>query len=183
MENCIKRLKENLGKLKRNEEQMDAQQKERYKAQLCKLRKQIARDAGKLGAAYVTIGCHFLESGGESEREACRERITRILDCADAKATVRKSLDSLFADYDIAAFLIALSPIQRRVFYEAYSPYWLKHCKQTGDPDFPYANDIIGMEWWEDGKQWVKAGGRDGIRDALPPTKEMVDDYRRMEDA
>ena len=95
---------------------------------------------------------------------------------------------------------LSLLPFHHMIRYEAYSPYWLKHCyliagcnnladrgssfisKSDYDTeDFTYYNDLVDLHWaWRD-QQWKSVQPdlqsyqlERKIRFALPPTKGLI---------
>ena len=190
MESYYTRLTENLGKLKRNETQMDAAQRERYKKPLRKLKEQIREDATETMKAFLVMGCRFLKADSGEEMPAFQERAGAIIDAAAEEGDFKKASRILFKEYDTDKFLEALCPLHTQIHTEAYSPYWLKHCKATGEAQFPYYNDIIGMHWWEGHGEWAatkeEGGRRDvdftrGVTIMLPPTSELIDEAYEKE--
>ena len=94
---------------------------------------------------------------------------------------------------------LSLLPFHHMIRYEAYSPYWLLHCRLITDDvsgstlriipgfngdhrDYTYYNDLIDMYWaWKD-QQWrsLQDLGNQAvslerkIRLSLPPTKGLI---------
>ncbi len=59
------------------------------------------------------------------------------------------------------------------IYYKAYAPYWLKHCRiVTGEKKI--WNDLIDMSWDEKLGVWVSDDGM-SFRGILPPTQELID--------
>lgn len=178
MENRFDRLTANLDKLRKNETQMTEAQKVEYRKPLLKLKKTIAADATEIMCGFLLAGCNFKESDRD-EVDAIGKRLNGIMKEAEDK----KAGKVLFATYDIDQFLKALLPLRLRIWYEAYAPYWIKNCEKTGSEEFPYHNDIIGMDWWEGHGEWATTkteGGKKtvdykgGVTIMLPPTMELV---------
>ena len=170
-------LEEMLGKLKRNETQMSEEQKQRYAKQLDDLKKEIRKQAAIVMREFLLSGIRIRKDDGD---DACG-RIEAV--AKDEQRSIRKAMKILMSTYDTDEFLKALCPIQCRIFHEGYGPYWVSHCKPTGDPEFPYTNDLIGMEWWEGHNEWASTKIEDGKRTVdfqrgvtvmLPPTMELI---------
>lgn len=78
---------------------------------------------------------------------------------------------------DAEALAISLLPIRTQIWYEAYGPYWLYHCKPVevsdSETEFTYYNDLIDMYWawrwqeWKKKDEWC-------VTIMLPPTKGLL---------
>lgn len=172
MENYYGRMVENLGKLKRNEEQMTPEQREKYKKPLQKLKQAIKDDATEMMLHFLIGGCRILKSDEKGMADFI-EAAQRILDEDDGK-TSKEAGRVLFATYDEEKFLEALIPLHYRIWYEAYGPVWLSHCIPTADPEYPYTNDIIKMEWEAKSSVWINREEL-SFTTMLPPTKELLE--------
>ena len=176
---AYKELEEALGKLKRNETQMSEEQKRRYAKQL---EAKIRQLASQVMREFLLSGIRIRKDDGD-ETAGKIEAVVR-----DEQGSMRKAMEILLSTYDMDEFLKALCPIQCRIFHEGYGLYWVSHCKPTGDPEFPYTNDLIGMEWWEGHNEWAATKMEDGKRTVdfkrgvtimLPPTMELIQkDYQ-----
>ena len=89
------------------------------------------------------------------------------------RAAVKRYLD----DDDQDAFFLSLLPVHLRIWYEAYSPYWLKYCHPVSECDddagFTYYNDLIDMYWVGKWQEW-KRKDKWEVMIMLPPTKGLV---------
>lgn len=177
MENYYSRMVENLGKLKRNEEQMTAEQRERYKKPLQKLKREIASDASEMMRHFLICRCRILKND-EKGMADFTENVQRILD-EDAGKTSKEAGRVLFSTYDEEKFLEALLPLHYRIWYEAYAPYWLNHTIQNPmNSEYPYHNDIIGMDWDAENGVWINREDY-SFTLMLPPTKELLEERYR----
>ncbi|MBQ7655632.1 MAG: hypothetical protein IJS41_03895 [Clostridia bacterium] len=181
----LDRLEQNLGKLQRNETQMSEGQKEKYRKPLMKLKEEIRQDAAQVILEFLFSECRILKKDGGTELPAFAERARGIMGKAGRDGVFRKAMESLYREYDADGFLEALQPLQTEIWRKAYGPYWLKHCARTGEPDFPWHNDIIGRHWWEGRNVWVltknesgflEIDRRKGATSKLPPTAELMDE-------
>ena len=177
-----KTLLDNLGKLKRNEENMTPEQKVKYAAPLKKLKHDIWEEARELLQDFLVSGLRIADDDSDW-REVIR-RIERVIGEAKRDGSYRLAASALFASYDVDKMLEVALPIRYKVLYEAYGPYWLRHCKPISGSEYTFSNDIIGMEWWEKNRIWASVkmeGGkkvtdyRKGLTVMLPPTMELLD--------
>jgi hypothetical protein len=90
---------------------------------------------------------------------------------------IRAAVKRYLNDGDQDAFFLSLLPVHLKIWYEAYVPYWLKHCHQVSDRDdeaeFTYYNDLIDMHWVGKWQEW-KRKGKWEVTIMLPPTKGLV---------
>ena len=178
------RFKENLGKLQRNESQMTAEQKVKYKKPLLKLKHEIADDATEVMRNFLVSGIRLADEDRDSEDwKAVIRKSESFIDEWSKSGRMKEVSKVLFTTFDIDEFTLALLPLYYKIWYEAYGPYWLKHCLPTFEDEFTFSNDIIGMEWWEENQEWaaVKIEGKKkvcdyqrGVRIMLPPTDELL---------
>ena len=120
MDNYYDRLVKNLGKLKRNVDNMTAQQREQYKRPLQKLKREISADATSAMRDFLFGGIRILSVDREG-LAAFTEKAKEIMQ-ADGKKTAKEASRVLFSTYEIDKFLEALLPLHYRIFYEAYGP-------------------------------------------------------------
>jgi hypothetical protein len=102
------------------------------------------------------------------------------------------ALRELIRTKDIESYLTRLLPVYNTLTYMVYPEFWLSRTEETGEPEFPYYNAIIGMRWWEGHNTWaatkVENGKRvvdyqKGLRIALPPTKELIaKEYKEIQE-
>ena len=78
---------------------------------------------------------------------------------------------------DMDALNLSLLPVHNLIWYEAYAPYWLLHCKPVDDSDgdnqFTYYNDLIDMYWLWKHQVWSKKE-ETCVTIMLPPTKGLL---------
>ena len=89
----------------------------------------------------------------------------------------REAVRGYLTTQDMDAFIAALLPIQKSIFYDAYGPYWLSHCHPVVDSDdvveFTFYNDLIDMFWAAKWQEWKKKGEW-CVTIMLPPTKGLM---------
>lgn len=185
MADFYQRLTENLGKLQRNESQMTEEQKKQYAAPLKKLKEQIAQDTTEAMKAFVTMGMRLAKDDeGSEDLEQVYKEVDRISQEHTAAGTIKKASRILFTTYNLDKFFESLCMMHYDIWYKAYGPYWLKHCTKQEDPEYPYHNDIIDMDWWAEHHEWAKTkienGKRvtdyyGGVTIMIPPTQELLD--------
>lgn len=105
--------------------------------------------------------------------EALIEAIKNILDTH--MLAIRKAAEEYAATEDLDALILSLLPVHNLIWYEAYAPYWLLHCKPLDplDPDYTYYNDLIDMYWLWKHQLWSKKE-ETCCTIMLPPTKGLV---------
>lgn len=178
------RLTENLGKLKRNEEQMTEEQRIQYKKPLQKLKEQIAKDATEAMKQFITMGMRLAKEDKDPEdwKNVIRET-DKLIEQWAKEGGAKNASKILFKTYDLEKFFESLCDIHSAVFHLAYGPYWVKHIKPTGEQEYPYYNEIIEMYWWKECHEWAATKIEDGKRVTdyhggvtimLPPTWEEI---------
>lgn len=171
MENYYSRMVENLGKLRRNEENMTPEQRKKYEKPLKRLKTLIANDATNAMHDFLIGGVQILKEDREG-MEMFSKTLEKIL-AEDAEAVSKEAGRVLFTTYDVEKFLEAMIPLRNRIWYEAYGPVWLSHCRETGDPAYPYRNDIINMDWDAASNVWFDREEKSWTL-MLPPTKQLL---------
>ena len=171
-------LLKKLELLKKNETQMSAGQREKYKEQLSKLRKRIQTLALTYGRSYLFSGIRTL-----GDEPYAAEHIRAVLSENEIGEAERAALTVLFSCYDFERYLRILTPLAKKIFYLGYGPYWVRHCKKVSDRDadaeFSHYNDLIDMFWVPAWREW-KRKGRWEVTLMLPPTmKQIKDEYRK----
>ena len=169
----FQKLKQDLGKLERNERQMTSAQKTEYEPQLKQLRKRITSRALKAGRDFLFSGIIL----GDDGRYAM-ERIRAVLGENEIADTEKKALEFLFGTYDLERFIDVLTPLHNKIFYLGYGPYWASHCRPVSGQ--AYYNDLIDM-YWSNG-QWTRKGKHEWT-DVLPPTTEGIQKEYRLRTA
>lgn len=132
------------------------------------------KEANELAEAFLFSG---MPVAGNEERELdeTADAIRLILNqnMNEIRIAVKRYLD----DGDQDAFFLALLPVHLKIWYEAYAPYWLKHCHPVADHDdeaeFTYYNDLIDMHWVGEWQEW-KRKDKWEVTIMLPPTKGMI---------
>ena len=183
MDEYYERLAENLGKLQRNESQMTEEQKKQYAAPLKKLKDQIREDAVEVANTFPVSGIRLKEVDSKDCKNMVKQ-VQKIFEEHSNKGTFKKAGKKLFETFSILEFLNALCVLRTDIWYQAYGPYWIKHCTMQDDPEYPFHNDIIDMDWWAEHNEWAKTkienGKRvtdyfGGVTVMMPPTKEQLD--------
>ena len=88
---------------------------------------------------------------------------------------IRRAANEYMTTEDLDALILALLPAHDEIWYRAYGPYWVKHCKpDDSDPAYTFYNDLIGMYWDWRHQLWRK---KDEIcvTIMLPPTRGLID--------
>ena len=126
----------------------------------------------------VGLAKSFLLSGlrvRADDGEQVEKEIQRIVD--GSKRLISRAVKEFMSTGDMDSFALSLLPVHYRILYEAYAPYWLKHCKPVSDHDedaaFTYYNDLIDMYWVGAWGEW-KRKGKWEVTIMLPPTKGLV---------
>ena len=167
-----KRLRELVGRLKRNETRMTPEQKIEYAAELTKLKKLITSLALKSGRDFLFSGILLGDDG-----KYVTEQIRAGLGANEIADTERAALTVLFECYDCQKFFDTLLPLALKIYYLGYGQYWVRHCKPVKDADdlseFSYYNSLINMFWVEEEKSWKTKGKREWA-EMLPPTMDAI---------
>ncbi len=144
-------------------------------------------ELNNLAKAYLFSGMPIsLHDKGSQAVRAVTDGIKTILNIhmPEIKTAAKRYLD----DDDQDAFFLALLPYRYKIWYEAYSPYWLLHCHLVTDHDsvteFTYYNDLIDMYWAWEWQEWKKKE-QYSVTIMLPPTRGLVslqyaDDMRAL---
>ena len=97
---------------------------------------------------------------------------------------IRAAAKEYMKTEDLDALALSLLPVHNKIWYEAYAPYWLSHCKPVDDRDteaeFTYYNDLIDMYWVGKWQEWKKKE-EFAVTIMLPPTKGLTE-FRYQED-
>ncbi len=100
----------------------------------------------------------------------------------DHKPLIHAAAKQYMVTGDEEKLRLFLLPFHHMIRYEAYSPYWLKHCTAVSDPDYTFYNDLIDMYWaWKE-QEWKNPQNPENVhssqawktRFALPPTKGLI---------
>ena len=129
-------------------------------------------------AQAIKFAESFLLSGLRVNADDCGQveiDIRRIVDIS--KKQISGAVKEFISTGDTDSFFMSLLPVHNRICYEAYAPYWLRHCKPVSDHDedaaFTYYNDLIDMYWVGAWGEW-KRKGKWEVTIMLPPTKGLV---------
>lgn len=120
----------------------------------------------------------FLLGGLRVKEDDCGDLATAVQKIIASTADIRKAaVKEFLSTGDMDSFLLSLMPVHNRIFYDAYAPYWLSHCKPVTDRDseveFTFYNDIIDMFWAAKWQEWKKKGEW-CVTIMLPPTKGLI---------
>lgn len=157
---------------------------------------QMRADAEELAMKYVVSGMlrHPLAEEGWTEIgwSTVEKRRDIVISDYKKRGIFDEALKVLIKTKDVGLYLNHLLPVYNTLVYVAYSDFWLSRTTETGEPEFPYYNIIIGMRWWEGHGVWavtkVEGGKRivdyqKGTRIALPPTKELImKEYKEIQE-
>lgn len=87
---------------------------------------------------------------------------------------IRIAAEEYATTEDLDALILSLLPVHNLIWYEAYGPYWLSHCKPVSDdPDYTFFNDLIDMYWHWKHQVWSKKE-ETCVTIMLPPTKGLL---------
>lgn len=155
---------------------------------------QMREDIDALAIKYVTSGMLHCPVEGWTEIGWSNVEKKRDIVISDYKKrdTFGFALRELIRTKDIELYLMRLLPVYNMLTYVVYPEFWLSRTEETGEPEFPYYNAIIGMRWWEGHNTWaatkVENGKRvvdyqKGLRIALPPTRELIaKEYKEIQE-
>jgi hypothetical protein len=164
-------LAEKLGKLRRNELQMTAEQKIQFKEQIRAFKFKIQNLASEILKSFCLDGLRILP-GDEAGVNSVIRSVEQIIGEERKKGTFRALGDILLKTADPDAFLEAAYPLRYRVWFEGYGPYWLAQCHYIADRQ-TYYNPILQMWWHPDEGLWATENGAAWTM-AFPPTPELL---------
>lgn len=170
----IKLLEDKLAKLKRNLDQMTTEQRVQYKAAIDRIKREIRTDAENIYREYVTDGEIFRHSDEDSKKAI--EATKGLLDSAEDIGFKDAAINYLFESYSLDNFLVAITPLFYKCFYEAYGVwYWEKKVELI---DGLYYTSAIDMWWNEESQVWEKKD-KDGnfcqpFTIMIPPTSKLA---------
>ena len=142
-------------------------------------------DVNELIKDYLLSAMPILEK--EADGPVAKAVIDSIRVIFDAHMPeIKQAAKEYAVSEDLETLAISLLPIRTQIWYEAYGPYWLSHCKPVTDHDseteFTYYNDLIDMYWAWKWQEWKK---KDEwcVTIMLPPTKGLLQHqyYSEME--
>ena len=171
-------LAEKLGKLRRNELLMTAEQKIQFRDELRAFKFKIKNLASEILHNFCLDGLFVLKTD-EAGKDSVIRRTQMIISEEQRKGTFRTLGDILLKTGSPDAFLDAAIPLRYRIWYEAYAPYWLSRCQYSSDRQ-TYYNPIIEMWWNSEAGIWESGNGR-SWRIAFPPTPELIQQRHREE--
>lgn len=172
MEDDWRTYLEKVEKLKKNREKVPLEVlKTKYKIPYSALLQEIKTKTEKVLLQFLVGGLPFKKGEG-SEVQAFIQRVNKILAEEKAAGTFREISRAVFAEYDPEKALeVAAAKVWPRIWFEAYSPYWIRHCiRQEGGDVW---NDLIEMRWHDEWCIWLAPDGRSWTL-MLPPTQELV---------
>lgn len=161
----IETLKKNLQKLKANEENMTAEQKERYAPALKKLKAEINNASGKLLKWYIFSDLIIDKSDNTT---VLQSHFKNICDKAIEAGEIKAASKTLYSKYSCNEFLKSAEPLKKRI-EEAYCrEYWARHCQK--DAFGVWHNDLIDMDWDSEKEIWISTKNNDfSFSTAFPP--------------
>lgn len=172
MENRWEEYLEKVEKLRKNREKVPLEAlKTKYRKSYNALLSEIKTETEFFIFQFAFGGLPF-RKGEDSEIEAFIQRANSVLDAERAAGTFREISRAVFVEYDPEKALeVAAAKVWPRIWFEAYSPYWIRHCiRQEGGDVW---NDLIEMRWHDEWCIWLAPDGRSWTL-MLPPTQELV---------
>lgn len=167
----IEDLKTSVERLRKNREKVPIQiLKTKYAKPYKELLNQISQQAKDV-LIQVIFSHAFIEQDQAGFQEYVRVS-NEIAAEETRKGTFRELGRILSREYDVDKFLEeACRRIWPRVWYEAYGPYWLKHCIRQQDGRI--RNEIIDMIYNPEYRIWEAEDGL-SFTLMLPPTPELL---------
>lgn len=191
MSEIYEKTTKNIEKLRVNEAKMTEEQKKQYEKPLNKLRKEIFYGVSEIVSDFLTAGMLPAKSEADHISDSWKEAICmRKKIIKESEGVIKKAMELAVKNYSLDECVKAVLPVRIRIWYQAYGPYWLKHCTPTFKDEFTFTNDIIGMEWWEGHNEWVTVKYEDwkkvvdyqgGVTIMLPPTAELLETVYKRE--
>ena len=136
-----------------------------------KSRAELLRQANDIMKSFLLGGLKVQEGDSCDLLLAVRQIIASTADIR------RSAVKEFLSTGDMDSFLLSLIPVHDCIFYDAYAPYWLRHCKPVTDSDdeveFTFYNDLIDMYWAAKWQEWKKKGEW-CVTIMLPPTKGLI---------
>lgn len=188
--NVVSRLEANLGKLKRNLDQMTPEMRTKYKSAIDKMRSAILKDANQVYEDFLFGGRMFLDTKDDAFTNSA-QAINTIIVKAENAGFKKRLMDWLFECWDLDLFLDALCPLHYQVWFEGYGKwYWAHKIEDKGEGLEPlrYYNPILDMWWHNEWREWctLSEDGETGekkpgfpVTIMLPPTMDLMEmDYR-----
>lgn len=170
---------EKLEKLKKNREKVPLEElKTKYKKPYTELLQDIKEKTEIMLLHFLFEGLPFNMSE-KAEWQAFVDRVNEAIREEKQAGTFREISRAVFKDYDPDKALdIAARTIWPRIWYRAYAPYWLKHCRK--DKDGRSWNDLIQMRWRQEWQIWEAQDGR-SWRIMLPPSEFQIREEEKRE--
>lgn len=146
---------------------------------------QMREDIDAVAIDYVTSEMRHCPMEGWTEIgwSLIEKRRNMVISDYRKRGLFNEALKDLIRTKNIETYLMRLLPVKNTLTYLVYPEFWLSRTEETGEPEFPYYNAIIGMRWWKGHDTWVATKIEDskrvvdyqkGTMIALPPTKEMI---------
>lgn len=166
-----------LRKLRINREKVPLQVLQtKYKEPYRQLLQEIKKLSEEILKSFVFGGMKF-DLENESELKEFISAAQAVIDQEEEVGTFQEISQAVFQEYDAEKMLdIAARKILWRVWYEAYAPYWIKHCILQCDGNVIW-NDLIKMKWDAGSGVWTSMDG-ESFTLMLPPTRELIKQQR-----
>lgn len=179
MEFTLHEYEELLQKLRKNRENVPLEQlKTKYAKPYNELLQKIKKHTSKIMLQFLFSGMPLKPRTKEDPEDAAVSRrfleaAKRIINEEQQAGVFGEISRAVFLEYSIEKALdIAAEKIYPRILYEAYAPYWLRHCSIRMDQGYIY-NDLIQMMWVPKWNVWISHDGTE-LMLMLPPTMELI---------
>lgn len=165
-----------LQKLRKNRENVPLLiLKTKYAKPYNELLEKIQFQTKEIIMRYLFSGM-LVDADDEEDFQVFFKASQSILDAEAEAGTLKEIGLAVYLEYDIDKALdIAVRKIRPKILYDAYAPYWLKHC--ISHEDGGIWNDLIDMMWNNECGMWINSEKSEG-RLMLPPTEELIKEER-----
>nr|WP_325300214.1 hypothetical protein [uncultured Dysosmobacter sp.] len=168
-----------LEKLRKNREQVPlADLRGKYRKPYMELLRDIKADTETMLIHFLVGGLPF-DMSEKAEWDSFVNRVNEIIREANKAGTFKEISRAIFREYDPDKALdIAARTIWPKVWYRAYSPYWIRHCRKRDDGRT--WNDLIRMRWRQEWQIWEAEDGT-SWRAMLPPSEPQIREEEERE--
>lgn len=170
------RLQQNLEKLRRNREKVPRKMLlTKYAAAYRSLLKEIRQDACEVFRSALLAGITFREED-RADVDAFAAAVQRIL--IEERGDLDHAMKVLLRTADLKKALDSLmsGEAARRIYAEAYAPYWLRSCiPVTHEDRVGFHSELTGLDWDEAHGIWTGRNGKMvSVAAMLPPTMDLI---------
>lgn len=158
--------------LKKNREQVPLEElRTKYKRPYTALLQDIKKKTEVMLFHSLIDGLPF-NNNEKEEWRAFSLRVKKAFQEEKRCGTFRRITQAVFHEYDPdKALEISALTLWPRIWYQAYGPYWLKHCIKQDNGEI--WNDLIQMKWNSGTQTWRSKDGS-SCSLMLPPTEELL---------